>query len=443
MFCVFPLVLLAYFNQPSADDFCYNTASQNLSYLETQIKLFTTLNGRYTTSAILSIPVFLSYNLFLYKLMPILMLIFVFYALYYLASSLFLNLRRRDYIVLSLSCLSIYIVQMPSVSQGFYWLSSAVSYQLSSVFVLLLFSLVVKILYFNKIKYIIVSVPLIILVIGSNEIAMLITDFLLGIIFLFSIFKTRKVNLGLLFLLVLAAVLSFIVTKSQGNNLRGDSLSNSHMLFCSIFKTLNILKSYLIIWLPIIIVFLLIFFDFLNRKVSLKISKVFDVPPVMVLLVAIAVTFIGFFAGYWALGSLLPPRAINLIYFFFILIFLYFTLVLFFYFTKKNKDFITFSSRVLYLLFVCLIFLIAQKDNIKTAYSDLFSGKAYKYDLQLKKRYQFIRNCKTDTIYVSEIKYKPKTLFVEDINTDNQYWLNGCYNAFFNKSKILIRSDKE
>lgn len=434
---ILPFLVLAYFNQPSADDFYYNTASQNLSYLETQIKLFTNLNGRYTTSAILSIPELLSNNLFFYKLIPIILIAIFFYSFYYLVSSLALNLKRRDYFILSLLCLSIYIIKMPSIAQGFYWLSSSVAYQLSCVLVLLFFSLIVKLFSFNNIKHLIISVFLLIAIIGSNEISMLITDFLLGIIFVFYLFKNKKLNYNLLILLFVAFVFSFIVIKSPGNSVRGTNFPNKHMFFYSIYKTLNILKSYLIIWLPSMIVFILIFYDHLNKNKNIKASKIFDVHPFLVFSVSISVVFIGFFTGYWAMGSLLPPRSMNLIFFFFILTFMYFTLIMFFYLKKKNKDFITYSPYVRYFLFICLILILVQKNNVKTAYSDLITGKAYKYDLELKKRSQLIKKSEADTVYVSNLNYKPKTIFNEDITSNNQDWRNGCYNAYYQKTIIL------
>nr|WP_314840186.1 DUF6056 family protein [uncultured Flavobacterium sp.] len=440
--CLLPLLILSLFNQPSADDFCYSMSGQNITYFENQVKLFTTINGRYTTSAILSIPIFLSFNFLIYKLMPILLIFFLILGLKFLASSLLVKFNKIDSNLLTAVCLSIYIVQMPSIAQGFYWLSSLVSYQLSCVFLLLFFAFVVKLLYHPTRMHLLFSICLVFLIIGTNEIAMLITDFLLGVIFLYSLFKTKTINYNILILLITAFFLSFFIITSQGNQVRGETLPNTHLFFYSIFKALNILKSYLIIWVPITFIFLLIFFNFMKERLDFKQSKVFDVPPILVLLVVFIVIFIGFFAGYWALGSLLPPRAINLIYFIFILSITYFMFVLMFYFRKKKLTFISFSPCVTWLLFCCLIMLISKTTNVKTAYSDLLRGKAYKYDLELKMRYQFIKSSVQDTVIVQELKYKPKTLFVEDINIDDQYWLNGCYNMFFNKRKITISHDE-
>lgn len=118
-------------------------------------------------------------------------------------------------------------------------------------------------------------------------------------------------------------------------------------------------------------------------------------------------------------------------------------MVAFFNLKKKGKDFIAYSPFVRYFLFLSLIFLIAQKENIKIAYSDLISGRAYKYDFELKKRYQLIRRSQVDTVYISKIENKPKTIFEEDITNNNAHWKNGCYNAYFQKIIILKENENE
>ena len=79
------------------------------------------------------------------------------------------------------------------------------------------------------------------------------------------------------------------------------------------------------------------------------------------------------------------------------------------------------------------------KNNIKIAYVDLFSGKAYNYDLELKKRYATIKNSPLDILYVPSLKNRPLTIFNEDITNDSKDWRNEVYQAFFNKKSIVVR----
>lgn len=438
--CVTPLLILSVFNQPSADDFCYAMSGQNSTYFENQVKLFTTINGRYTTSAILSTPIFLSCNFLLYKFMPVIVLIALILALKYLVSVLFGRNKIRDSFLLVAVCLSIYIIQMPSIAQGLYWMSAVVSYQLSCILLLVFSALMVKLLYQPTRMYLFFSILLAILIIGTNEISMLMIDFLVSVIFFHTIYKTKLINKSLLIMLIVVFCASIFVLMSKGNHVRGETLPNTQMFFYSCIKTLNIIKSYLIIWVPITFMFLLLYFNSLNERFDFKLSKIFDVSPILVLFVVVALLFIGFFAGYWALGSLLPPRAINLIYFVFIFSFTFLMFVCSFHYNRNGKLFINFSKFVSYTLFCCLMMLISQTVNVKTAYADLLSGKAYKYDLELKTRYKLIHNAVQDTVLVEGIKSRPRTLFVEDISHDDKYWLNGCYNIFFDKSKIKLGS---
>lgn len=434
---LFPLFVLSYFNNPTGDDYCYNLATLNSDYFLAQKDLYLNLNGRYFASAILSIPILITSSLLFYKSFPIIIFILLFYSIYNLSKTIFVKFNKKEHVLISFFCISLYLIGIPSISQGFYWLASTITYQFANVFTIFLFSFLIKLIETNKTKYLIISTFLIIAIIGSNEISLILIVFLLMMIFAFQIYNIRKINYQILFLLIIALIFAIIELNSQGNVIRATLYPNRHQFFYALYKTLVIIKSYLGIWLPYLIVFLLLFFDFFNKNIHKINSNIFKVNPIFVFLIVSSILFLSFFSNYWATGYLFPLRTINVIYLFFIMSSLYLALVIFIKLRNLNKDFITFSPIVRYCLLIILLLQFGHKNNIRTAYTDLVSKDGYNYDLALKKRYQFIENSKSRIVEVEEIKFKPKTLFIGDITKDSLDWRNDCYSSYFRKTIIL------
>ena len=111
------------------------------------------------------------------------------------------------------------------------------------------------------------------------------------------------------------------------------------------------------------------------------------------------------------------------------------------YFKLKLKDnnFITYSKWVKYLLFVIILIQLGKENNIRTAYSDLFSGKAYNYNLELKNRYKIIQNNSNDILYVPALIFKPTTIFFGDISSNSEDWKNQCYSNYWKLKSIVIK----
>ncbi len=437
---ILPFIIISFFNNPTADDFCYNCKSRDLGFWNAQLSWYIDWSGRYFSSAILSIKPLVSDSFLIYKLIPVILLISLFTSIYYLSSLLFVNLKKRDFFILTFFILTLYLIQMPSISQGFYWLAGSITYQLSNILAILLFCFLIKLIETNERKYLILSIIFAFLVIGSNEASMLLISFLIGVIFIFKSIQQKKINFSILILLIFVVIFSAIVINSPGNTIRASYYPNKNQIFYAIYKSILAVKSYLGIWLPFIIVFTFIFFDYFNKKIEIKTSKIFSINPIIVFLIVFSIPFIGFFTGYWSVGRIPPFRTINIIYFYFLIGLIYFAFIVFFKLKQNENDFITYSKWVKYLLFIIIFIQLGQENNIRVAYSDLFSGKAYYYDLELKNRYKTIQNNSNDILYVPALTFKPTTIFCGDITNDSKDWRNQCYDSYY-KPKTIITID--
>jgi hypothetical protein len=434
---ILPFIIISFFNNPTADDFCYNCKSRDLGFWNAQLSWYIDWSGRYFSSAILSIKPLVSDSFLIYKLIPVILLISLFTSIYYLSSLLFVNLKKRDFFILTFFILTLYLIQMPSISQGFYWLAGSITYQLSNILAILLFCFLIKLIETNERKYLILSIIFAFLVIGSNEASMLLISFLIGVIFIFKSIQQKKINFSILILLIFVVIFSAIVINSPGNTIRASYYPNKNQIFYAIYKSILAVKSYLGIWLPFIIVFTFIFFDYFNKKIEIKTSKIFSINPIIVFLIVFSIPFIGFFTGYWSVGRIPPFRTINIIYFYFLIGLIYFAFIVFFKLKQNENDFITYSKWVKYLLFIIIFIQLGQENNIRTAYSDLISGKAYNYDLELRNRYKNIQNSTNEILYVPKLTYTPNTIFCGDITNDSKDWRNQCYDSYFKPINII------
>ena len=190
---ILPFIVISFFNNPTADDFCYNCQSRDLGFWNAQLSWYNGWSGRYFSSAILSIKPLVSDSFLIYKLIPIILLISLFTSIYYLSSLLFVNLKKRDFFILTFFILTLYLIQIPSISQGFYWLAGSITYQLSNILAILLFCFLIKLIETNEIKYLIISIFFAFLVIGSNEASMLLISFLIGVIFILKSIQQKKI----------------------------------------------------------------------------------------------------------------------------------------------------------------------------------------------------------------------------------------------------------
>lgn len=437
-----PFLLLSIFNNPSADDFCYSNYSRDLGFLGLQIEAYNGWTGRYVSTAFMGVKGFVSGTFMIYKVIPVLVLVFFFLAIYHLNNTIFKGISIKGKVVLSSFVLVLYLIQMPSTSQGFYWLAGSVTYQLSIIWSLYLLSFFIRFNQTKKIKYLVLASVFAFLVVGSNEIALVFINLIFGSVFLHKLIMHKKVDAYLLGLLIFMGLFSLVVVLSPGSSARATTYPGNQQFVFSILKSIKATKRHLGDWLPTIIIALFILFDYFNKNISIKTPQVFKVNLFLPFLIVFGFLIIGVFPVYYSL-KWVPLRVVNLVYFFFLLGIIYLAFILFFKLKSQDKKFLTFSKWTRYLLLVLVFIKLGGDNNIRKAYSDLFLGKAYNYDKALKKRYHAIKNNQSDTLVVSELTNLPKTIFFEDIRSNSKHWINQCYASYFKQKAIKVKPKVE
>ena len=75
-------------------------------------------------------------------------------------------------------------------------------------------------------------------------------------------------------------------------------------------------------------------------------------------------------------------------------------------------------------------------------YADIRLGIAKRYDQEMTQRYQHIITSKADTIYIAPLKNTPKSLYFDEIKTNEQHLWNKCYATYFDKKVIILKEEK-
>jgi len=410
---VAPFFLLSFFCNPSADDYSLSALVREIGFSGFFDFMFQNWSGRFTGAFFTAINPMVYNSLFIYKLIPIILLIVFFISIFYFLKSVFNMINsNRTLLLLSLILFTLYLNSMPDLAEGIYWYSSTTYHFIAGIYSLFLFTLITKIpkfkTYWEKSISIILSIALVILIVGSNEVHTFLTLEYLSIIILTKVFFKKKVGILEIILLVIIIAVSYFAMNAPGNFRRLGFLPNHFNFSYAIlhsFKSTIFLVGHHIQNVPFIIVSIisLPFFSKLlltNKVLNLK----FKVNPAITIILSILIIASQYFPTYFALGSDPPWRVHNSISLVFI--FLWFlNIFLTIKYLHEREIIIPATPKYLTTVLIVIAFLFAFIDfhvkdprdgvkfrgNIANAYYDLFFV-APKYDKEIRERNIKIEN---------------------------------------------------
>ena len=140
-----PLLALAFYTGPSADDFCTAILMRDLGFVATQVKFYLSWSGRYATSAIVGLLTGHSAWITAYSLVPIALIFLTFASITFLIRSAFVFLKApspaHNTLALGVVATAMTFGLTPSLAEMIYWTSGALTYQLSFIVTMLTCSL--------------------------------------------------------------------------------------------------------------------------------------------------------------------------------------------------------------------------------------------------------------------------------------------------------------
>jgi len=448
-----PLFALSYYNHPSpADDYCYIDTVFKFGWFEAMNYYYSGWTGRYFGIFLNHSNPLLFHSVTGFKILPVLLLLGVVFALYSLFRHLTPTLSRMAHLGFAGVVFFLYMLKIASMSEAFYWMAAFVTYTIPNIFTLLWIVLVLR--WYRqdtqtaKILLSTLAGFLVFAIIGSSETNLLIIVLLIGAWWVYRILFHRKVDGFMVAMLVVCAASCYLYFSSPGNQARigGNPLGgNIPFSVMSSFKKLAVLSFDWIFRTPLIF-FSLAWLVVLSR-LSAGARNYFSIPVWYAVLLFIGVLSAQLFPSYYGVGIEPTPRVINCVYFFFLIGWFYVIGVVFHYFRKSNTNQFHFSVMRYGILYAVLIVSISlsfyRSTNVRLIYSDLIHGKAAAFDKEMYARYEMLKTSKESTVYLPPIHSKPLSIFVDDDIKDNpDHWWNKCMAGYFGR-KVIIMKDSQ
>jgi hypothetical protein len=448
-----PLVLLSHYNHPSpADDYCYIDTVFKFGWLEAMNFYYTGWTGRYFGIFLNHSNPLLFHSVGGFKILPVVLLGGIIFALYNLFRHLTPTLSRLAHLGFAGVVFFLYILKMASMSEAFYWMAAFVTYTVPNIFTLLWIVLVLR--YYRqdtssaKVLLAALSGFLVFAVIGSSETNLLIMILLMGSWWVYRILFHRKVDGFMIAMLAVMIVSAYLYFSSPGNQARigGNPLGGDVVFsFTSSFKKLASLSADWILRTPLLL-FTFAWLVVLSR-LSIGARNYFSVPVWYVVLVFIGILAAQLFPSYYGVGIEPTPRVINCVYFFFLIGWFYVVGVIFHYFRKGDESRFSFSGIryvFLYVMLAVASFLaFYSSTNVRLVYTDLLKGKAAAFDREMNSRYEMLRTSREDVVYLPALENKPLSIFYDDdIKTDNNHWWNKCMAGYFGKKAVYLKENR-
>lgn len=450
-----PFLFLSFFNHPASDDYCYTHFVVENGFWPVQFKNYMIWTGRYTATFLLTIDPINLNDLTIYKALPVILFLSFAFSILIFIRSLVPNLSHKNTLIISFLIFFLYLYNTPNMAEAFYWRAGSMTYQLASVLTLLLFASIRNlqeqrsVLKTSILTFL--SSVLAVITIGLNETSMII---IFAIVFLWSVGwflvgKGKKIEMTIILLITITATVIMIV--APGNAVRMAEKPDKFQFLFSIVGALKQTLYRILLWIPMTTLLIALFLSQFNKmgnslwnRYKLDWIKLWHLTFCGVFFFGLLV--LCFFPSLWSQGGLPPFRTINVIYLLFIIGTFFLTSLFFAYLQQKNSPVPKLSKRVqLSLSVVILSILIFKPNNLKTAYSDIFTGTAYRYQLEMQERYQILENCTRKTCIVPALKNKPKTIFSSDLGSNRSeeiYYYNKCIANFFRIPEVIITEKK-
>ena len=430
---ILPLLFLAYFNYPTADDFSYAVNPNNLNFIEHNIDRYLNWTSRYfATSVLISSPI--AHGIINYFwVYPILFVVLFHFSMRYLLNALKIKTVYSNHL-LSASLLSIYIMVVPSLTENFFWLAGSVTYFLPSIAFLCLIATSINIFHQKKTSDIVLLFFSLFVIGGCVEILVGFAGiFLLGIN-CFYYLKNKKISIHLLLALAFIGLLMLLIVFSPGNQKREGIIQTDmnllNVVFFSIKKIVTIGIRYLLIPFVLFIAIhpVLKIKSLLHQKVNL-----------IYLIIGIGfLIFSGSFITIYSLRILPPPRVENVLVFSALILVFLIANQTFHRFKISNSVLIALVIATFLIQFLLPLSVFHEKSNLPLIYADIFSGKVFQYEQEMKEREVLLLNC-IKQCEVPAIQHKPMSIFFKDFSEDPNHFINKSQAQFYDLEFIKLK----
>lgn len=471
IYVLLPFFYITRYDYPSADDYGFAIWFPQHGLLYMAKQQYLGWGGRYLLPFIYRLNPIVAHSLAGYRLFAAgIILLFAAVTVLTVRSLFKEYLSRRQTLGLSALFITLYFARTPGTAEAFYWYSSYSIYQLPNIlFLLLLAALAEMRRQATPAPALLAwSALLCILIIGCNEVSLIMTCLFIGYLTLARYIKDRKLTRELILLCTVCAIFAVIEIAAPGNYAR---MSLDRRTFGSVIWTiagsLATTAIYGSQWIGPLLAASVLYVPIFGVPLARKMRKMATSQPATSRSAATrrpaatrgsfdpsARGFAWFFLGsmvfllvfvMWTTRGSDLGRILDVVYFYLIAGYFFFLQLL----TNKFLPRLDFIDRhpmgcALLGLGLFAATLLDLNNNVSTAYIDLLSGKAAAYDEALTGRDAKARASastgKSDTCRVPALPDAPATIFFTDIrplSDRSGLWINGHYSNYWHSGFVV------
>lgn len=473
-----PLIIIGFYNHPSADDFNYTiltgAALRNNSgifavfavigaAIERATSYWSVWQGTYAMSFIAALrPSLFSEQLtFFHSVILIGILILSIFYLFYVLLYRILGYDKYIYIILASVTAILSIQYLPNAVEGFFWYTGGVGY---TFFLYLAFILLGKSLLAFHTKNLSVK----------NCIALCILSFcvagghfaitLLGFVFTIILFIEALLNKNLVMSFKIKYTVNTIIyligfglcVGAPGNLRRQESFNEKQTVIATIVKAYLHGLGYAKLYTNTVVLMGIIFIGIIAFLGSKKVIYHFKYP-VIFTLITFSMYAVLLMPGFYSTNGIPAPRYLDIIYFGAILFFS--TNIIYYGGWLRNKlnelesnsqfsEFIT-SLKPLALNIVIFLFIMYGVNHLTTleitlstgvrAIKSIVSGEAADFDAQMDAREELYHDDTIKEVYLSPLTVYPELIYFDDITDDKENYANYKIAEYYDKDFIVIQ----
>ncbi len=449
-------IALSFFNYPSADDFCFAAKAKQLGLIGAQAFWYEQWSGRYTLNLVWTVFM-LSGDIFkTYRFPAMVLLLSTWLGMSFLIARVIQGYFSTAFIMLLGGVGTVlFIAGTPDPAQTFYWLGGSFTYQIPNILLTFLLGLLIwrettaKDNYLQILIFILSSI-LTIIIIGANEVSLLLTDIILCSGVCYALWNKRDSRAFWLILLIIAISSTLVSIFAPGNYQRYVGLAYDSQLrpapWLSLLLYLPWVFLRLLYWLSNLglwasaLILLIITSSVVKTRLyhSGQFKRLWLMVPVLWIVTIFTLNAIGFLINQYPL----PERAESVVWLLFLLGWYPSFIILAHYLIGDNVQFN--YHRLIQSATILLIVNLLGTPNVFEAYKDVYRG--YRYDQEMRERVGAIQAAKnrgeTDII-VSSLSRPPRTLFATDLTTDPKNARNQCLSEYYEVTSITLGSSEQ
>ena len=460
---LFPILIEAFYNHPTADDYWYSALTHDVwvnggnlldvfgAAINTSVNFMNSWQGLYSSAFVLALqPGIFTKTENMYFITTWILVFLIVISIILFVRELYAYFETGN----KLHCLSLgfilafFIIEtIPDPNQGLFWYNGAMNYTLFWTLLVISIALMINCSRTEKnalAKYILLVI-LGLFIGGGNHLTAVVQIIFAVIFLLFS--KKNKRHICWKWLYCLMTIVGLVINlTAKGTQLRRESLAYHGNIIKSILLSIIEANRRINGWIGISLILLCLLCFMLCRKdlEVLKSKNVFKwiYVPVGVIL-SYGLVCVMLCIPYYAMGTWGDGRLINIIYATFVILFV----LNFLYFVGCIQDSIKGSvSNVLkiFIVFGAILYIgvfgnvVLNSSTSLHAILSLCDGSAKQYDSELDYRIMLIEESDKKNIEVPKLSDYPHNLFFQDIDYDENNYKNIWTATYFHKDSIKI-----